>query len=41
VLYQLSYVGVCRDFPGCLRSGRDLGLRGGGRILIGRCLGQM
>ena len=40
VLYQLSYVGVCRDFPDLPRSRSGFGLRGGCKILVDRCSGQ-
>ena len=40
VLYQLSYVGVRRDFLDCAPSGSDFGLRGGCKILVGRCSRQ-
>jgi hypothetical protein len=40
VLYQLSYVGVCRDFPDFPTPGADFGLHGGCKILVGRRSGQ-
>jgi hypothetical protein len=39
VLYQLSYVGVCRDFPDLPRSRSGFGLRRC-KILVDRCFGQ-
>jgi hypothetical protein len=40
VLYQLSYVGVCRDFLDSPRSRRDLVQRGCSKIKVGRRSGQ-
>ena len=40
VLYQLSYVGACRGFPDLPALRPDFGLRGGCKILVGRCLGK-
>jgi len=40
VLYQLSYVGVCSDFPDSPAPGPDFGLRWGCRIMVGRCSRQ-
>jgi hypothetical protein len=40
VLYQLSYVGACRSFPDLPALRPDFGLRGGCKILVGRCLGK-
>ena len=37
VLYQLSYVGVCRDFPVSPHSCRGLVQRGCSKIEVGRC----
>jgi hypothetical protein len=40
VLYQLSYVGVCRDFPDSPHARRDLVQRRCSKIEVGRCCGQ-
>ncbi len=40
VLYQLSYVGGCRDFPDLPRPRPDFGLHGGCKIVVDRCSGQ-
>ena len=40
VLYQLSYVGACRDFPDFPPPQPDFRLRGACKILVGRCSGQ-
>jgi hypothetical protein len=38
VLYQLSYVGVSSDLPDSPPAESNSGLRGGCKILVGRCL---
>ena len=40
VLYQLSYVGACMDFPDLPPASHKTVLRGCGKISVGRCLGQ-
>jgi hypothetical protein len=40
VLYQLSYVGVCRDFPDSLAPFEKTMLRGCCKISVGRCSGE-
>jgi hypothetical protein len=40
VLYQLSYVGACRDFLDSPAPVVDFGLHGGCKLVVGRCSRQ-